>query len=246
MKDSSLLEELTESRNGLKFFHVISVCYVANMMMALTVSARLIPFHLPFLDTNILLTAGTWIIPISFFIQDISTEVYGYEKSRQLVQITMFILVIYIFFLKLTTYFPIPANQFNVDQSYNQIFNLLPRHLTALLFALIVGNLVNDYILSSLKRYYRGKYLPLRFMVATAIGEAALQFTGTTIAWLGKLSMTSEIIPFVMFSYFYKIAFEALMTPFNIVICRLLKNKEGIDVYDRSISYNPFRLRSRG
>ena len=67
---------------------------------------------------------------------------------------------------------------------------------------------------------------------STALGEAALQLIGTTTAWIGNLNFISEILPFVIFSYLYKIAFESIMTPVNIYVCKWLKNNEGIDVYD--------------
>ena len=212
--------------------------------MSITVSARLFPFHIPFTNFTILLTAGTWTIPISFFIQDITTEVYGYEKSRHLVQLSVSILVIYILYLKITTLFPIPE-VVNIDSSYNIVFNALPRHLFALILAIITGNLVNDYLLSKLKIRLKGKYLPFRFIVSTAIGEAILQTVGTTIAWFGNLHFTSEILPFIIFSYLYKVGFEALATPINYFICKRLKTAEGIDIYDVNVNYNPFIIKQK-
>ena len=146
--------------------------------------------------------------------------------------------------MKLITYLPIPAHN-NIDESYNVVFNALPRHLFALLAAILIGNLVNDYIISKLKNKFRGKYLPLRFITATAIGEAVLQLVGTSVAWFGNLNFTKEILPFVVFSYLYKIAFEAVMTPVNVFVCNWLKKSEGIDVYDVDIDYNPFAFGSK-
>jgi len=244
MSHKELLGEFTDNTQRLKYFHILATVYVVAIITSLTVSARLIPFHIPFTDFTILLTAGTWTIPLSFFIQDITTEVYGYAKSRHLVQLAIAILFFYIMYIKLTTYFPIPDVE-NIDSSYNTVFNALPRHLIALITALLIGNLVNDYLLSKLKIRMHGQYLAIRFILATAVGEAALQVVGTSVAWLGSLKFQTEILPFIAFSYLYKVCFETLMSPANIYICNKLKHAEGIDVYDYNVNYNPFQFRTK-
>ena len=226
----NLLHEIIYERQNLKYFFVLSSVYLASILTSITVSARLLPFHIPFTNHDILLTGGTWTIPLTFFIQDITTEVYGYTKSRQIVFLAIPIVVVYIVYLKLTTYFPIPDAP-NISISYNVVLNALPRHLIAFLAAIVAGNLINNFLLSKFKTILKGKYLPLRFIGATAVGEAVLQIIGTTVAWFGTLPFTAEILPFIMFSYLYKIFFEALMTPLNIYICNWLKKAEGVDVY---------------
>lgn len=239
--ENDLLKQMTNKKQSFKYFHILCSIYVAAMITSLTVSARLLSFHIPFTSFNILLSAGTWIIPISFFIQDITTEVYGYERSRQLVQMSAAILTGYILYLMITTFFTIPTVE-NISESYNTIFDALPRHLIALLVAIISGNLINDYILSMSKKKLKGKYLPLRFIFSTMIGEAVLQLSGTLIAWFGTLHLTTQIVPFILFSYCYKVAFEVFMTPATIFICKQLKKYEEIDAYDYGVNYNPFKF----
>lgn len=226
-----LLQEIVDEQQNLKYFFILSTLYLASILTSITVSARLFPFHIPFTSYDILLTGGTWTIPITFLIQDIATEVYGYYKSRQIIFLAIPIVIFYILYLKTTTYFPIPITN-NISDSYNVVLNALPRHLIAFLSAIIAGNLINNIILSRLKKLWGGKFLAIRFISATAVGEAVLQIIGTSVAWVGSLSFTSEIIPFVIFSYFYKIIFEMAAMPFNIFICGWLKREEGIDVFD--------------
>ena len=244
MTENKMLNKMLHSGEHLKYFHILTAIYIAGMITSLTVSARLFPFHIPLTNFTILLTGGTWTIPLSFFIQDITTEVYGYPKSRELVQLSAVILVLYVFYMECITYLPIPGVS-NIDMSYNTVFNTLPRHLFALLSAIFIGNLVNDYIISKFKIKFNGKYLPLRFIGATAVGEAVLQIIGTTFAWYGNLNFKTEILPFVIFSYLYKVTFESVMTPINIFVCKKLKRSEGIDAYDVGVNYNPFSLKSK-
>jgi uncharacterized integral membrane protein (TIGR00697 family) len=241
VETKKLLNKIPKESQNLKYFYIFSMIYVAAMMMSLTVSARLIPFNLPYSHIQLILTAGTWTIPLTFLVQDITTEVYGYVRSRRLIQICVLLLLFYIGYTKLTTYMPIPGIS-NIDQSYNEIFTSLPRHLLALIVALYLSNISNDYILSKLKIYFKGKYLSFRFIASTSIGEIVLQVVGTSIAWLGHLSFSTVIIPFVLFSYFYKIIFQILLTPLSKYICNKLKSAEGIDVYDADTNFNPFSI----
>lgn len=227
----NLLNEIFDENQNLKYFFILSSLYISGILLSITVSARLFPLHLPFTNSAILLTGGTWTIPFTFFIQDIATEVYGYSKSKQIILLSIPIVIGYIAYLKLTTFFPIPPVS-HISPAYNEVLNALPRHLLAFLVAIASGNLINNILLSKLKTRLKGRYLPLRFIGSTAVGEAVLQLIGTTIAWLGSLPFSTEIIPFMIFSYLYKIAFEATMTPINIYICALLKKVEGIDVYE--------------
>jgi len=229
--NKQLLNKILHENQNLNYFYILSTLYMFGILTSLTVSARLLPFHIPFTDYNILLSGGTWVIPFTFFIQDIATEVYGCNKSNGIVLLSIPIIVAYILYLKLTTFFPIP-DVANIVDSYNDVFNALPRHLLALLAALSTGILVNNFILSKLKSRFKGEYLPLRFIISTTIGEASLQMIGTTVAWFGTLKFTTEIVPFILFSFFYKVSFEAILTPVNIYLCRWLKNAEGIDIYN--------------
>jgi uncharacterized integral membrane protein (TIGR00697 family) len=236
------MEKITKESQSLKYFYIFAMLYFAAMIMSLTVSARLMSIKIPFSHIELILTAGTWTIPLTFLVQDITTEVYGYARSRHLIQISVLLLISYIGYTKFTTYMPIPRIS-NIDQSYNELFNILPRHLLALIAALYTGNISSDYILSKLKIYFKGAYLPLRFIASTSVGEIALQTVGTIIAWTGHLNFSKVIVPFILFSYLYKVIFQILLTPLSKYICIKLKLLEGIDIFDSYTNFNPFSIR---
>jgi uncharacterized integral membrane protein (TIGR00697 family) len=227
----SLLKKINYEKQNLNYFHILSSLYISSVLLSLTVSAKLFPLHIPFTNFIILLTGGTWTIPFTFFIQDITTEVYGSSKGKQLVILMLPIAFVFIYYLKFTNTFPLLPNN-TVSESYVNVIAALPRHFWALVAAISAGNLINNYLLQYLKIKWKGKYLPLRFIISTAGGEAGLQIIGTFFAWYGTLNVVSEILPFAIFSYSYKIFFEAAMTPVNIYLSSKLKNLEGIDVFD--------------
>ena len=46
----------------------------------------------------------------------------------------------------------------------------------------------------------------------------------------------------VLAQWVFKSVYEALATPITYVVINFIKRKEGIDVYDRDVSFNPFKV----
>lgn len=44
--------------------------------------------------------------------------------------------------------------------------------------------------------------------------------------------------------YLFKVVYEVLATPLTYLVVNALKRAEGIDFFDRSTNFNPFRLRA--
>ena len=45
----------------------------------------------------------------------------------------------------------------------------------------------------------------------------------------------------IMSGYLAKVTYEALATPLTYAVVNFLKRSEGVDVYDRGISFTPFK-----
>ncbi len=52
----------------------------------------------------------------------------------------------------------------------------------------------------------------------------------------------SALFTLIWSSYLFKVLYEILATPLTYAFVKWLKRAEGIDVYDRDISYNPFTI----
>ncbi len=190
----------------------------------MTVSARVLGFSIPLTKYSFFLTGGTFIVPIAFFSQDIITEVFGYHKAKQTLYLTMLIVSCFVGYIYVLTILPCPIGNITCD-AYNIIGTSLPRHLLAFLTSFFIGSMSNNIVLIKLKKALKGRHLAFRFILSTAIGELILQFVGTTIAWFGNMHFKHEILPFIIISLSYKILFEILMTPLNILICNKLKQE---------------------
>ena len=154
---------------------------------------------------------------LSFFLQDLVTEIYGFKKARTMIFISLSAFVLYFLIL-----YVIADMSENIDSNFQKIVFSMPRHLLSFIIALIIGGLINSYILQKLNFLLNERFLAIRFISSTVIGEFFFQIVAVMIAWYGTLSIW-EIIPVATLAYIYKIFFEVLMTPFNLVICRKLK-----------------------
>ena len=89
----------------------------------------------------------------------------------------------------------------------------------------------------------QGKHLWVRTIGSTLVGEVVDSFLFVMIAFAGIFSWHNLFVT-MLSGYVLKVAYEVLATPLTYLIVRKLKSAEQIDTFDRSISYNPFRLLS--
>jgi len=228
----------------LKYFHIMCCLYVGTVLVSITQASRLIPINIPMLNFSVLITGGTLTIPLAFFIQNIVTEVYGYSKSRHLIQLSLAIVGCCIFYEYLLTFFPLAEDTIEIQKSYNNVFKSIPRHIIAFILSAFCGTIINDYLISKSKIYFHGEYLRLRFIFATAAGEAVYMFFAFLV-WIMYLNI-EQIFPIIIISYLYRIAFEGATLPLSYYFTAKLKEFENIDIYDFNINYNPFLFYSTG
>jgi len=228
----------TEPRGDLvshsKYLLYIAIMFVAVLMISNTTASKLIELG-PFV-----ISAAVIIFPVSFIFGDILTEVYGYKTSRKVVWSGFTALV-----LMSLTYWVIqvmPGAPFWQHQAaYDAILGAVPRITFASIVAYFCGEFVNSYVLSRMKVWTRGKKLWARTIGSTIAGEGVDTVVFTLVAFVGVLPL-SAMITIMISGYVLKVGYEILATPVTYKIVHWLKRKEGIDVYDRGISYNPFVL----
>jgi uncharacterized PurR-regulated membrane protein YhhQ (DUF165 family) len=61
-----------------------------------------------------------------------------------------------------------------------------------------------------------------------------------TLAFGGSLT-PSLIASLILWGYLFKVAYEVLATPLTYQVVNFLKRREGVDTFDRSTNFNPFR-----
>lgn len=220
--------------NG-KYFLYIGILFVAVLMISNTVAVKLIQLG-PFVFSG-----AIFIFPISYIFGDILTEVYGYRASRKIIWSGFSALVIMSFFYWLIQILPAPVFWQNQD-AYQLILGAVPRIVLGSIIAYFVGEFSNSYVLSKMKIWSNGKHLWMRTIGSTIVGEGVDSVIFGVIAFAGTIPFSGLTI-LILSGYLAKVAYEVILTPVTYLIVNKLKRAEGIDVYDRGISYNPFLLK---
>ena len=88
----------------------------------------------------------------------------------------------------------------------------------------------------------KGRNFSLRAIVSTLVGESADSIIFFPIAF-GGLMTNDELLLLIVTQAILKSAYEILVLPVTIRVVRYVKKIDGSDVYDSSVSFNPFKIK---
>lgn len=191
--------------------------------------------------------AGILFFPISYVFGDILTEVYGYARSRRVIW-AGFGAMLFASFMSFVVVNMPPAPGWEGQEVYEKAFGSTWRIVIASLIAFWAGEFANSVTLAKMKVGTEGRFLWMRTIGSTIIGEAvdSVIFYPLAFAAVAAMSLpgwTWQQVGEVMFhNYLLKVAWEAIMTPVTYRVVAFLKRAENEDYYDRNTDFNPFAL----
>jgi hypothetical protein len=184
--------------------------------------------------------AGVLIFPIAYIINDVIVEVWGYRKARLIIWSGFAVNILAVLFFSLAI--AIPAAPFwHNQEAFNTILGSTPRIIVASLMAYLTGSFLNAIVMSKVKVLMKGKNFSVRAILSTLVGETADSMIFILIAFAGNLPF-NILIAMVFTQALLKTIYEILILPFTIVVVKWVKKVEGSDIYDTSVSYNPFLI----
>ena len=185
-------------------------------------------------------TAGLIVFPISYIINDCIAEVWGFKKARLIIWSGFAMNFLTIGFARLAITLP-AAPFWEGEESFNFIFGLAPRIAIASLLAFLLGSFLNAYIMSVMKVASNGKRFSLRAILSTIVGETADSLIFFPIA-LGGIVPFENLLLMMCWQILLKTAYEIIILPVTIKVVNYVKRVEGVDVYDKNISYNVLKV----
>jgi len=186
---------------------------------------------------------------IYFVLLDIVTEVYGYRQARALLLSGLVTYSIFVFIMEVILRIPSPQNYhaaWSLGQDpnvYIYLFNNLHLVWFSVVICTLFANNLNAILLSKWKVLVQGKYFWIRSMT-TSLMAAIIYST------LSNFFAFGLFLSHFQTAYFFKLTLISisakLFTLFvfaypSVIFCELLKRKEGVDVYDHDLSFNPFK-----
>jgi uncharacterized integral membrane protein (TIGR00697 family) len=185
--------------------------------------------------------AGILVFPFGYIFADILTEVYGYAGARRAVWLgfaTQFLMALIAW---MVISFPPDAN-WDGQSAWVRVFKNSPRLVMASLVAFWTGELVNSFVMSRMKILTAGRFLWMRTIGSTIVGQFADSLIFYPLAFGGEWS--NQLIGTVLLTNFVlKVAVEVIATPWTYMVVGFLKRNEQYDAYDYGVNYNPFHVK---
>ena len=184
--------------------------------------------------------AGGLFFPISYLFGDILTEVYGYARSRKVVWAGFMAIVFASAMSWVVIHLP-PDPRWKGQAAFETVFGGAPRVVLASIAAFFVGEFLNSFVLAKIKVKTAGRWLWMRTIGSTMVGEAADSLIFYPIAFLGIWD-NDRLIQVLVTNYGLKVGWEVIATPLTYKVVGFLKRAEGEDYYDDDTDFTPFSL----
>ncbi len=184
---------------------------------------------------GLIFTAGDILFPFTYILNDVFTEVYGFDKSKLIIWTSFFCNLLMIIIFKITILLP-SSESFEMQEELVKILGSTPRILIASFISFLVGNFANSIVMSKMKVKTEGKYLALRTIGSTLIGEGLDTLIFIPIVFINNLDLQTMIF-LVIDTYILKVSLEIILTPITYKVIKFIKKKEKIDTYDKGLKY---------
>lgn len=217
-----------------KHIDTITALFVTVLLVSNITSTKLTQL------AGLTLDGGTILFPLSYIFGDVLTEVYGYQRSRKVIWLGfMCAALMSITFIGVGALPSAPGWQF--QPAYEQILGFTPRLVIASLIAYVVGEFANSYVMATLKVRTQGKWLWMRTIASTLIGQLFDTGLFILIAFTGVVTV-DVLMMLIGSNYVFKCGVEIVFTPITYWITGWLKYQEQEDYYDVTTNFNPFQF----
>ena len=235
------IEASALSGGRLRYFDFVMAAFVTILLLSNVLGAgKVAVIDLPVIGSWPF-GAGILFFPISYVIGDILTEVYGYARARRCIWAGFGALLFMAFMAWVVVKLP-PADNWEGQADYEQVFGQVPRIVFASIIAFWAGEFVNAYVLARMKIWTRGKHLWSRTIGSTVVGQGVDSLLFYPLAFYGVWDNQTLLIVLAT-QWVLKVGWEAILTPVTYLVVGWLKRREGIDVYDEGTDFTPFRAR---
>ncbi len=230
-----------------KYFDFILALFVTVLIVSnIASSAKIVDWGFSIFGVRMAFDGGTLLFPISYIFGDVLTEVYGYRRSRRVIWSGFGGLALTAFVLWIVKILPGEATweTYAGQKAYDAILGGMTSGgiVIASLTAYWAGEFSNSFIMAKMKILTKGRFLWMRTIGSTIVGEGVDTTLFVTIASLFGVFPWSVFASLVLTNYIFKVGVEAVMTPVTYQIVNFLKKHENEDYYDYDTDFNPFTL----
>lgn len=215
-------------------FLTCAALFITCLLTANTMASKLVAVG------AVVLPVGVVIFPVSYILADVLTEVWGYAAARQVIWLGFACNALMVAAYSLGGL--IPAAPFWKGQAaYAEILGQTPRILVASFIAYLAGEFANAYVMAKVKIWTRGRWLWVRTIGSTIVGEGLDSALFISLAFGGTVP-SAVLGGIIAGQWGAKVLYEAAATPLTYAVVRWLKSSEQVDTFDYRTDFNPMRL----
>ncbi len=234
---------MNEARRSYRWFSFISSLFVVTLVTSNIIAVKVVHIF------GLFLPAAVILFPIAYIFGDVLTEVYGYARARQVIWTGFFCNLVAVGAIWAGGRLPSApfwsAGAFKTpeaaQQAYQAILGFAPRLLLASFLAYLVGEFLNSFVLARLKVRTGGRFLWLRTISSTIVGEGADSAIFISVAFWGIFS-PSNLGASILSQWCFKVLYEVTATPLTYLVVNALKKIEREDYFDRDTDFNPLKV----
>lgn len=223
-----------EGKKYSHWFVIVVAVFVTCLITANIIAVKLVDLF------GLILPAAIFIFPFSYITGDVLTEVYGYRQARKVIWLGFLCNVLVVVAIWIAQVLP-AASFWDGQRAYERILGYTPRILMASFLAYLVGEFANSFVLAKLKIATQGRWLWMRTIGSTLVGQGLDSIFFIAIAFAGTIPPHALMLAIVT-QWLAKSAYEAAATPFTYLVVNFLKRKEGMDTYDYETRFNPLLI----
>lgn len=216
------------------YFIIVVAIFITTLISANITAVKLIDL------AGLILPAAILIFPLSYIAGDVLTEVYGFRLTRKVIWLGFLCNLVVVTAVWLGQILP-AASFWDGQQAYERILGYTPRLLAASFLAYLIGEFTNSIVLARMKIATRGRWLWMRTIGSTLVGQGLDSLVFITLAFAGTMP-AAALAKIVITQWLVKACYEALVTPLTYVAVNFLKRKEKTDVFDYQTRFNPLLL----
>ncbi len=156
--------------------------------------------------------------PILFIINDILSEIYGFDKTKKIIYLGFILNAAAILLYSIAIM--LPSNSPSAE-AFSTILSTTPRLFIAGIASYLVSNLLNSKVLVKLKEKYYD-LLFVRCIFSTALAETVDSIIFLTLAFIGVLPL-DVIFAMICCQIVFKVLYEALAYPVTRYVIRFIR-----------------------
>jgi uncharacterized integral membrane protein (TIGR00697 family) len=236
-----LADKLMKER-AYHYFDLVMVLFVTVLITSnIASSAKIVDWGFSIGNIRVAFDAGTLLFPVSYIFGDVLVEVYGFKQSRRVIWAGFTMLALSALLFSAVRAMPGEANwqSYAGQTAYDSILGGMSSGgiVIASLLAYLAGEFSNSIIMAVMKVATKGRWLWMRTIGSTVVGEGVDTLIFVLIATLAGVFQWEVFASLVLTNYLFKVGVEVLFTPITYRVVGFLKKAENEDYYDTNTRY---------